>query len=60
MPRLNQRIIDKINESEYEKNIKGFLKSILLIELERLVKGTLVYSKEYERCILKFLNKEGS
>jgi len=58
MPRVNKRILDKINESDYNRNIKDFLKSILIIELERLVKGALQYGKEYDRCIMKFLNKE--
>lgn len=58
MSRVNKRIVDKINESKYDKNIKDFLKSILFVELERLVKGTLMYGKEYDRCIMKFLDKE--
>ena len=58
MSKVNKRIIDKINESQYDKNIKDFLRSILFIELERLVKGTLTYGREYDRSILKFLNKE--
>ena len=58
MPKVNKRIVDKINESVYDKNIKDFLRSILFIELERLIKGISLYGREYDRCILKFLNKE--
>ena len=54
---INERIIDKIDESEYSKDVKDFLKSILLVELLYLETGR--YSKEYDSCISKFLGKEG-
>jgi len=56
---INRRIIDKINDSKYDKNIKDFLKSLLLIELTHLHEGIVRYSKEYDRSILRFMNKEG-
>ena len=54
---INERIIDKIDESEYSKDIKDFLKSILLVEL--LFPETGRYSKEYDSCISKFLRRDG-
>ena len=54
---INERIIDKIDESEYSKDVRDFLKSILLVELLFLETGR--YSKEYDSCISKFLRKEG-
>lgn len=52
---INERIIDKIDGSKYSKNIKDFLKSILFVELSYLETGR--YSKEYDRCISRFLRK---
>jgi len=66
---INRRIIDKINQSEYDENIKNFLKSILNIELRHSEEGYLRYGREYDRCIQKvmmqmypeiFKTKEGS
>lgn len=56
---LNERLIEKINKSDYGKNIKDFLKSILLIELVHLEERTMRYGKEYDRCIMKHMNEEG-
>lgn len=57
MSRINKRIIDKINKSSYDKTIKEFLKAILIIELEHVVRGTLLYSREYDRYILKYVKE---
>ena len=54
---INRRIIDRINESEYDKNIKDFLKSIFLIELAHLEEGIVTYRKEYDRCIQRVMRQ---
>jgi len=54
---LNKRIIDKINESEINEQIKAFLKTILVVELEHFEEGKPRYAEEYDRNIQKYVKK---
>ena len=57
--RVNRRILDKIEESEFSKEVKNFLKEILGFELKKLDTGERKYTKHYDRIIRKYIEKIG-
>lgn len=50
---LNVKIIDTINESDYEKSIKDFLISSLLVEFKKIDQTRPRVKDEYESLINK-------
>lgn len=54
---VNRRILNKIEESEIQKEVKDFLKKILFIELENFESGYSRYSKRYEIEIMKYAKR---
>jgi len=51
---INRRILEKIEEMECSREIKQFLKEILLIELRIFEGGSIRYSDEYSKAIKKY------
>jgi len=54
---INQRIIDKIDESAFDEWIKGFLRTVLLNELANFEEGKPRFSDEYDRTIDQYLEE---
>jgi len=59
---LNRRILETIEKSNFDDNLKTFLKKLLMIELRNLGDSKPVYSQDYDREIINHLpadNEEG-
>lgn len=54
---INKKIIDKINDSSYEEEIKDFLKKLLVLELDHFEEGRWIYHSKYDGEIIKSANK---
>jgi len=54
---VNEKIINKIKKSKVDKEIKDFLKKILVIELENFEEGRPRYSDKYDREIVNCASK---
>ncbi len=52
--RLNEKILDNIKNSNFSPEVKGFLKTILFLELRNFEIGERRYKKDYERNIRVF------
>lgn len=52
---LNRRILETIEKSNYDENLKTFLKKLLMIELRNLGDSKPVYSQDYDREITNHL-----
>ena len=52
---INIRIINKINQSDFDDNIKILLKSLLSLELENIETGSKIYANSYDRLIETYL-----
>jgi hypothetical protein len=48
---VNKRIIDTIEGSNFPKEIKDLLKTLLNIELRNFQNKTFIYGKDYDRVI---------
>ena len=55
---INIRIIKKINQSNFNNNIKLLLKNLLALELENIETGTKVYANSYDRLIEMYLEED--
>ena len=56
---INKKIIDKINECNYDEGIKEFLKTLLILELDHFEEGRWIYHNTYDREIINYANKYG-
>ena len=54
---INKNIIDKLNESEFENEIKSFLIKLLVLELDNFEEGRWRYSEKYDREIINYAHK---
>lgn len=50
---MNRRIIDTIDGSDFPKEIKDLLKTLLNIELRNFQNKTAFYGKDYDRAIME-------
>lgn len=53
-----KRIVEKIDESDLEEDMKKFLKEIFKLELPRLDLKRSVYTDDYKKIIGKYVKKE--
>jgi hypothetical protein len=51
MSNVNRRILQTIEESNFDKNIKELLKTLLAIELRNMADKTIRYAEDYDRSI---------
>ncbi len=56
MTRLNKKILEGIEKSNYDTNLKSFLKTLLLFELKTMNDSRPIYSKDYDRAITTYLS----
>jgi hypothetical protein len=54
MSSVNKRILETIEESNFDKKIKDLLKTLLMIELKNMADKSSMYSKDYDRIIKEF------
>lgn len=54
---VNKRIINKIIKSEFKDCIKGFLREILIFELQHFEEARPRYGDKYEELIKKYSSK---
>jgi hypothetical protein len=54
MSSVNKRILETIEESNFDENIKDLLKTLLMIELENMADKSIRYSEDYDRAIKRF------
>lgn len=54
---VNKRIINKVKKSDINDCIKGFLREILIFELQHFEEARPRYSDKYEELIKKYSNK---
>jgi len=50
---VSRRIIEKIEESEFPKEIKDMLKALLNVELRNFQIKSPLYGKDYDRIIME-------
>lgn len=55
MSTVNKRIMETIQESSFPKEIKELLRVLLNIELRNFQNRNPLYSKEYDRIIMEFV-----
>ncbi len=53
-----KRIVEKIDESDLEENMKKFLKEIFKLELPRIDQKRSIYTEDYKKIIGKYVKKE--
>lgn len=58
MSKLNKRILDTINESDYDQTMKDFLKELLMIELRNFEDKYPRYTKDYEQILTRYIRRE--
>ena len=54
--RLNEKILEKLDRSSFDPEVKKFLKAILFLELRNFDIGERRYSREYERNIRTYVS----
>ena len=52
---INKKILDFIDQTDYDKDIKLFLKDCLDIEFNRVKTGTDKYFNEYDKKVEKYV-----
>ena len=60
MSSVNRRILQAIEESDFAQDMKDFLKTLLMIELQKLGDKRPRYSEDYDRVIKKFVETRAS
>lgn len=53
MSSINKRIIETIEESKFNKEIKDLLKALLNVELRNFQIKSPLYGKDYDRIIME-------
>lgn len=56
---VNKRILDAIENSDLEQDLKSFLKTLLMIELKNLGDKRPRYSEDYDRVIKRYVENRG-
>ena len=56
MTNLNKKILEWIEKSDYDSNLKSFLKSLLMFEFRHMNDARPVYSADYDRAITTYLS----
>lgn len=54
---INKKLIDKINESEFDSEIKEFLIKLLIFELDNSGEARWRYTDKYDAAIRHFSDK---
>ncbi len=54
---INKKILDEIDKSEYNAEVKGFLKKILSLEFHHFEEGRWRFGDEYENLIKDYAKK---
>lgn len=52
---INKKILDFIDQTDYDKDIQLFLKDCLEIEFNRVKSGTDKYFKDYDKKVEKYV-----
>jgi len=55
--KINKKITEKIEKGEFSKNIKNFLRDILIFEFIHFEEAKPWYMDKYEELINKYTNK---
>lgn len=59
MSSVNRRILDTIEESNFSKEIKDLLRTLLAIEMKNFGDKNPRYSEDYDRIIKKLAEAQG-
>lgn len=54
--KINKEILDYIQESEYDENLKNFLVESILLEFRRFKEEYSYYSGDYDKILNKYIN----
>ena len=51
---VNKRILETIEKSDFDNEIKALLKALLNVELKNFTDKNPLYAKDYDRIIMSF------